>query len=312
MSAATNAVTSFPPLRAGGFVLEGSADTLGWLRDSSNVVEDGSALRQQLAEDGYVLIRGALDRQEVLEARREVTRRLAELGLLDPAHDPMDAVALKDPPNRGNLMRTLTVGNEPLHKVLYAGRMIEILRRLLATDDVRHFDYTWFRAVSPGKGTPPHCDSVYMNRGTLNLYTAWTPIGDCTLEMGGLMILEGSVHNRRLRQTYAARDVDSYCTNKTGNAAKDAWERGKGGVLSCNPARLRRGLGGRWLTSEFRAGDVLIFSIFTVHASLDNHSRHVRLSSDSRYQPASEPADERWIGANPPAHGKAARRGRIC
>ena len=49
-----------------------------------------------------------------------------------------------------------------------------------------------------------------------------------------------------------------------------------------------------------------------VHASLDNPSGHVRLSSDSRYQPASEPADERLIGENPIGHSTAGKRWRIC
>jgi len=53
--------------------------------------------------------------------------------------------------------------------------------------------------------------------------------------------------------------------------------------------------------------------MYTVHASLDNASgNRIRFSSDSRYQPASLPADERWIGENPPAHGLAGKRGRIC
>jgi hypothetical protein len=71
-------------------------------------------------------------------------------------------------------------------------------------------------------------------------------------------------------------------------------------------------MGGRWLTGEFRAGDLLTFSMYTVHASLDNQSKSIRLSSDTRYQLASEPVDERWIGENPIAHGLAAKRGRIC
>jgi ectoine hydroxylase-related dioxygenase (phytanoyl-CoA dioxygenase family) len=76
--------------------------------------------------------------------------------------------------------------------------------------------------------------------------------------------------------------------------------------------KLRRSLGGRWLTAEFSAGDVLLFDVFTIHASIDNHSDRIRLSTDTRYQRASQPVDERWIGENPPAHGAAGKRGRIC
>jgi ectoine hydroxylase-related dioxygenase (phytanoyl-CoA dioxygenase family) len=75
---------------------------------------------------------------------------------------------------------------------------------------------------------------------------------------------------------------------------------------------LRCKYGGRWLSSEFEAGDVLIFGMFTIHASLDNHSPSIRLSSDSRYQLASEPVDERWVGSNPIGHSTAAKQSQIC
>jgi hypothetical protein len=61
-------------------------------------------------------------------------------------------------------------------------------------------------------------------------------------------------------------------------------------------AVIDEGIGPRWLTSTFEMGDVLILSIFTLHASTDNLSPEIRLSSDTRYQLASEPADERWVG----------------
>lgn len=38
----------------------------------------------------------------------------------------------------------------------------------------------------------------------------------------------------------------------------------------------------------------------------------LRLSTDTRYQLASEPVDERWIGENPIAHGLDAKKGMIC
>ena len=82
--------------------------------------------------------------------------------------------------------------------------------------------------------------------------------------------------------------------------------------LSEDPADLQRQLGLPWSTAEYRAGDLLTFSIQTVHCSLDNHSDRIRLSSDSRYQLASDPIDERWIGDEPIGHGPDAKRGMIC
>ena len=44
----------------------------------------------------------------------------------------------------------------------------------------------------------------------------------------------------------------------------------------------------------YRAGDVVLFSKFTIHGSLENHSNdYVRLSSDVRFQPVSDPVDYR-------------------
>ena len=68
-----------------------------------------------------------------------------------------------------------------------------------------------------------------------------------------------------------------------------------GGWFSKNPAEVQQRFGGRWLTTEFQAGDALVFTMFTLHCSLDNTSNRIRLSTDSRYQLASAPIDERWV-----------------
>jgi hypothetical protein len=59
-------------------------------------------------------------------------------------------------------------------------------------------------------------------------------------------------------------------------------------------------------------GDLLIFGLKTVHASLDNQTMSFRFSTDTRYQAASEAIDERWIGENPSGHGIESKRGFIC
>jgi ectoine hydroxylase-related dioxygenase (phytanoyl-CoA dioxygenase family) len=154
-----------------------------------------------------------------------------------------------------------------------------------------------------------------MGRGTREkLLTAWVPLGDAPLHVGGLMILEGSNRKHDILRPYLERDVDTYCTN--GRHAEAIEKGAKGwewnGNLSKNPVSLQQKLGGRWLTTEFEAGDLLTFTMHTVHASIDNQSDRIRLSSDSRYQPASLPADERWIGEKPIGHSLAGKRGRIC
>ena len=286
--------------------LDTSPDAFGALRRSLDIVDDGAALCDRMRQDGYLYLPGYLDRAEVLNARAVLLDRLASAGCLEPGTPVAAALTRKD--HTSYFMPELTEDNPFLMRLLYEGRMMAFYTRLLG-GEVRHFDYTWLRAVTPGSGTAPHCDIVYMGRGTTDLYTAWTPLGDIPREIGGLLVLEGSHKHDRLRLGYGAKDVDAYCTNQ--NGMRTTGNSGFG-ALTFNPVRLRERLGGRWLTADFRAGDLLTFSMFTVHCSLDNGSDQVRLSSDTRYQLASEPVDERWVGEHPIGHGEAARREKIC
>ena len=308
-------------LTAQGRDLDMSPEAWGRLRASTDIVDDATALRARMKAEGYLYLPGLLNRAEVLEARRTVTERLLAAGHLDPASPPMQAIAPPDTEvsfqpdaRKDRNVPEVAKDNAELFKVLYTGPMIEFFTRFLG-GPVRHYDFTWFRAVAPGAGSLPHCDLPYMGRGTHNLYTAWTPIGDVDFAQGGLIVLEESPkHVGRLR-AYLNRDVDTYCVNGPYAQAIETGKRKWGafdGVLGKDPVELREKFGGRWLSTEFSAGDVLIFSVYTIHASLDNHSRHVRLSSDTRYQLASEPVDDRWVGENPAGHGVAGKRGRIC
>ncbi|RYX81007.1 phytanoyl-CoA dioxygenase [bacterium] len=299
-------------LTSSGETLDLSPDYFGELLDSSDVLHDMSVLRERMERDGYLYLPAMLDRAEVLDARRAIATQLAEAGHFLPYSDPMECLAV--PGGNGAFIPKIAMQTPELLRVLYGETMMDFWAQFLG-EPARHFDFTWFRATAPGRATPPHTDAVYMNRGTQNLFTCWTPIGDVPLEHGGLMMLEGSHLHDKLRQNYSSKDVDSVCENlrpdlKT--SRQNMMKSGVFGALSSRPAKLRDALGGRWLTTNYSAGDILIFSIYTVHCSLDNTSNRVRLTSDSRYQRASEPADERWVGENPIGHGEAAKRTLIC
>ena len=324
--------TTIPPLTHHSQAL----DHLGPLQPANDALRDRAELRRRMDRDGYLFLRGLLGRQAVLAARRELLRRLAALRLLAPGRDSEEGAAAPaaaiDASATGDLARALSRANEPLDQVLYAGPMLQFYQFFLG-GPVRHFDFTWMRAKPPGGGqtTDPHCDIVFMGRGTKRLFTSWTPFDDISFEMGGLMVLEGSHLRDRLKNTYGAGDVDRYCTNGTNGgeaepvvaqarrAGRDltAAERSRirwnsSGSYSADAMAVQGEWGGRWLTAEYRMGDVLIFNMYLMHASSDNRTDRIRLSSDSRYQRADEPADERWVGVDPPGHGIRAKRGAIC
>ena len=312
---------TLPRILAKGHELDVSGDAFGELRRSDDVQDDPAALRERFAEDGYLFIPGFYPRDEVAEARRQLTATLARKGLLDPAYPVDQGVKLAgadmsflaDPRPAVDFMNSVARGNAPMQRLLYSGKLLGLFAGFFG-ESVRHFDFTWVRTMGPGFGTDPHCDTVYMGRGSSRLCSVWTPFGDLSYEIGGLMMLEGSHRQGERLKHYLSRDVDTYCENRAEAAriksGEIPWK--WGGILSNNPKSLRGHLGGRWLTTEYRMGDVLIFGMRTVHASLDNQTHFFRFSTDTRYQPASEPIDERWVGENPIGHGASAKRGMIC
>ncbi len=315
-----------------GNPLGSSLDDFAQLRRSDEVLHDTEALRRRMDEDGYLFLPGLLNVDEVNAARLEVMNRLNEIGALDPAHPVSEGVASEkeiNPAATGPFMPRMANDNPQLDQVIHEGPLIDFFTRFLG-GPVRHYDYTWFRCKRPGTthATNPHLDIVYMGRGTKELFSAWVPYGDVPLQMGGLMVLEGSHLNAELKAGYGSTDVDLYCSNE-GDAeavveAARAEERpltaeeqkairwNSTGSYSKDAIAAREELGGRWLTNDYRMGDLLIFSMYTMHASSDNHTDRLRISSDSRYQLASDPVDDRWIGDDPPAHGIRAKRGMIC
>jgi ectoine hydroxylase-related dioxygenase (phytanoyl-CoA dioxygenase family) len=259
---------------------------LGELREANDLLDDPTALRQRMEEDGYFLFRDFFRREEVLETRRQLVEVLQREGALHPDYPPMDAVAA--PGHNGGFRG----GDNDLTHAPAFQRLVEsqtvmgFFQRFLGGESLT-YDYKWLRIVGPGSNTGAHYDVVYMGRGTHNLYTCWTPLGDVSYELGPLALLVGSHRFDKVKETYGRMDVDRDHVI---------------GSFSNDPIELVDTFGGQWRTSEFRAGDVLIFGMFTMHGSLNNTSNRFRLSSDTRYQLKGEPVDDRWIGRKPKAH----------
>lgn len=295
-----------------GHELDMSDDAFGFVRSSADCLGNVAELRRRLEEDGYLYIPGFFDPALIMAARASVCERLAADGWLDPAYPAIEGIGC--PGKVTNYRGDLAKNNAAIERVVYGPELLGFYADLVG-EPVRHFDYTWFRALSRGQGSTPHCDLVYMGRGTHELLTCWIPYGDTSLDMGGVMLLEGSHKKSGRIKTYLEVDVDAYCENRPKEVEKVVTQGGWShpGFLSKNPATLREKLGGRWLTApEWKAGDFITFGMTLVHGGLDNQTDRMRLSSDTRYQRASQPIDERWVGANPIANTRAGKRGRVC
>jgi ectoine hydroxylase-related dioxygenase (phytanoyl-CoA dioxygenase family) len=91
------------------------------------------------------------------------------------------------------------------------------------------------------------------------MFTCWVPLGDVSHSLGGLAVRPGSQSSSRVRY----RPLDS----------------------------LERG----WLTTDYQAGDVLVFHCLTTHAALPNREPRMRFSAEYRWQLAGQPAPRRVV-----------------
>jgi hypothetical protein len=301
-------------LKARGRPLDLSPTHFGFLRESADARHDPAELNRRLEQDGYLYLPGFFDRKLIQQARVSLTDRLAAQGLLHPDRPAIEGIAHPDPALRTVFKPDIAQDNPAIDRVVFGPELFDFYAKLFG-ESTRAFDYKWIRAVGPGMGTQAHCDLVYMGRGTHRLLTCWIPYADVPLEVGGLMMLEKSHTQSDRIKNYLSMDVDGYCENKPEQVQKVKVEGGwsHDGWLSERSDTLPEKFGARWLTArEWRMGDFITFGMTMVHGSLDNATDRIRLSSDTRYQRASEPADERWIGAQPIGHSHAGKRGRIC
>jgi ectoine hydroxylase-related dioxygenase (phytanoyl-CoA dioxygenase family) len=267
-----------------GRIFDFPSDRVGELRQSNDVLADVAALRDRLNGDGYLMIRDFIDREAVLATRRSITAELAQRGCLLPGSDPMAALLGPEGPGSPPIDATqsyiLELFGRPTH--------LQFFERLYAQPAML-YPKILVRIKATGGKTGIHCDNVYIGHGSPQVLTCWTPLGDIAVEQGPLALCAGSHDDprfERLRVTYGHHDPDRDAIKGADNAA---------GHFSWDLDDVTESFGGRWLTANFRAGDVLIFPALMLHCGLENSTDAYRISADSRFQPAADPVDRRFM-----------------
>ncbi len=262
---------------------------VGEYRDSTDLLGRPGRLRERLAADGYLLLRGVIDRATIAAARREVFGRLAEVG---EVQEPIvEGIATGTSRRResqkdlGRFWQSVCEG-PALRAVSHGPAIIGLLSRIFGEPAVA-LDYIALRTAAKGKSTGLHFDGPYFTRHHDRVLTCWMPLGDVAPVDGPLVVIEGSNRFDDLIEEFRDFDI-AVDTTRRADIADDF------GTF----ARSRRA---RVLTTHFQPGDMLVFGMFTLHGSLDNGSPvdRIRLSVDVRYQPASAPRDVRYFGPNP-------------
>lgn len=272
-------------VKVGSRELEMNGPHLTELRSSNDIIQDMGALRQRMEEDGYLLIRGFHDREQVLRARMSILEKMDRNGKID--RDTLLEEGVMADGSRSIFMGGTNEDLPALLNVLNGEHVMRFFDEFLHEKSLT-YQYKWLRAVGKGDFTGAHYDIVYMGRGTQHVYTVWSPLGDVSFEMGGLSVCLGSHRFEDLKQSYGMKDSD----------------RDGIGHYTDDPLVITEKYGGKWATTEFQAGDVLIFGMYLLHCSLENTTNQYRISVDARYQSVNEKVDERWSGKKPRGHFK--------
>ncbi|HLJ09958.1 MAG TPA: phytanoyl-CoA dioxygenase family protein [Planctomycetaceae bacterium] len=273
-------------------------ELLGPLVDATASLGEPARLRRSFADEGYVFLRGVLDRGNVLAARCEVFARLAEMEEILP---PVEAAIASGTSRRRELAPDLgafwkSVSEGPhLRRVTHSSRLRE-LAALILDAPARPHDYLFLRPAPVGNATNLHYDFPFFAGGASQIVTCWAPLGEIPICDGPLAVIERSNHFDDLiepiRSIKLTGDPQAFAA-----AQEAAYQSSATDTLAF--ARSRKA---RILTAHFQPGDIVIFGGFTMHGSLDNHSPlgRVRLSVDVRYQPAADRADDpRFFGPHP-------------
>ncbi|OBZ17638.1 phytanoyl-CoA dioxygenase family protein [Bacillus sp. FJAT-26390] len=272
-------------VKVGSRELEMNGPHLTELRSSNDIIHDMAALRQRMEDDGYLLIRGFHEREQVLRARMSILEKMDRTGKI--ARDTLLEEGVMADGSRSIFMGGTNEDLPELLNVLNGEHVMRFFDDFLR-EQALTYRYKWLRAVGKGDFTGAHYDIVYMGRGTQHVYTVWSPLGDVSLEMGGLAICLGSHRFEQLKRTYGSKDSD----------------RDGIGHYTDDPLVITEKFGGKWATMAFQAGDVLIFGMYLLHCSLENTTNQYRISVDARYQSVNEKVDERWSGKKPRGHFK--------
>lgn len=236
--------------------------------DSTDSLNDPSELHSRAERDGYLFIRSLLPKDTIEGLRLQFLRIAMDAGWVAGGTPLEEAIADLDgfcvEPNTDYMDIYARMYALPdFHAIQHHPNLIKIMEAILGEAVIPHPQMIG-RTIFPQREaytTPAHQDFIPI-QGTADTYTAWFPLADLPVEMGGLQIASGS-------HTKGVYDI------------KPAM--GAGGMEVTDP------LDGTWVYNPFEQGDVLVFHSLAVHKGVPNSSDRLRMSMDARYSRLSEP-----------------------
>ena len=151
--------------------------------------------------------------------------------------------------------------------------------------------------IPGGLSTGVHYDKLFLRGGSSYFLTAWVPIGDCSQNGGGLIYLSDSKPlGRSIEDDFTAR---AQLLPEADRISAFNAHMGEFGQLSHNAGEFHRETAagkGKWLVSDYEAGDVVFHDPYMIHSSSRNEDwqGRIRLSTDLRFYEDGSDLDRRW------------------
>lgn len=284
-------------LVSNGYTLSLAPERLGWLEptDPSRSLEE---LREQYRAQGYLWLKGILDRAAVIAFRRRYFEAFLATGLLAAGSDPADGIfSGHTEPEQRVLIHKIFVESVrwPEYEAFCSSPAIVQFYENFLGGAVHLHKRKLIRYNVPGdpKCTGAHYDLIYLRGGTNRLCSSWIPLGDTPVEVGGLTYLAGSdALGRKMEAEFSAKNADLPPEERISAYNRNMRE----GWLTNNLPELAERSNGRWLIADYEAGDMVVHSPYMIHASTANYDSQgrIRLSTDIRYQLKEDEIDHRW------------------
>jgi hypothetical protein len=223
----------------------------------NHLLDDHAALMRFYEEEGYIFLRGALNKESIERARQEMFAIMIRHGLIAP--DAVEPVWTGKPFAGGNEESPEFRGISK--RLVEHPENLKVLEKVLG-EPACMVPLVQYRTYPPGGSiTVVHQDGFY-SPGIADYKPVWIPLCNCEREVGGLAIAvrqnnRGYFHNTAKPAPYPI---------PVGAIPEEAWA-----------------------TTDFYPGDVLIVHYRTPHCSLPNTSNRCRVTLDTRVQSARNP-----------------------
>ena len=243
---------------------------------ANDIYHDASALRTRLDKEGYLYFRNCISPGILQRTASIAQHHLTKLGVIQGHREEISSERSESCVNMETAFEEVTNGS----------KVVSLVSRIFG-GAVRRFPHVSLDASLSGEKHAFHMDSVFMTKGTPLFLSVWVPLTNISLRHGPIVFAqESSSHKNTEKLRFSYGKYDAYSKEVEGN-----------GVYSYDPADVD-GLGSGMVTASMLAGDIVVFTGYTMHSFLTNQCETPRLGVETKWclQADDVGPDARYIG----------------